>query len=211
MRQKSLIDVYVVSEDPYFINRIKIFSQNSKITFEYMNNSYYKSATSLFLIDANRLDPFLKENPNLNTVKFVVHGDQKDLAAAFNAGCTDFLKNPWNYDELEARILKILNLKNIHTMWDKLTLSQKTISTDSYSTNISIEEYIILKKLIENRNEPVPREVLLYTLWGKQKEESRVVDMHISNLRKKIEILKKFDKLCCGGIKTIRSYGYMII
>ena len=211
MNQKSLTDVCVISEDPFFINRIKYFSQNSNITFDYNITPKFKSTANLFLIDINKLELFLKEIPNSNTVKFIVYGEQKDLVISFKAGCTDFLKEPWNNDELEARILKILGLKKMIIKWEKLSLSKKTISTENLSIDISIEEYIILEKLLGNRGEPIPREALIFALWGKYNSNSRVVDMHICNLRKKIEILKKEDKTCCGEIKTIRSYGYMIV
>lgn len=211
MKQKSLTDVCVISDDPFFISRIKIFSQKSKLTFEYSNTPDCESAANIYLVDINKLEAFLKETPNLDTLKFVVHGEQKDIAVSYNAGCTDYLKEPWDNDELEARISKILNISAKQLQWDKLLVSQKTIFIDGFSTDISIEEYAIFKKLIENRNEAVPREALLFALWGKHKGNSRAVDMHISNLRKKIEILKKYDSSCCGSIKTIRSYGYMII
>jgi len=211
MKQKSLTDVCVISKDSVFISRIKIFSQNSNISFEYRASPYCKSTANMYLIDKNQLESFLKGKPKSSTLKFIVYGDQNDIARSFNAGCTDFLKDPWNNEELEARISKALNVQKNQINWNKLLLSQKNISTGNLSADISIEEYIILKKLIENKNEPVPREVLLYSLWRNQNENSRVVDMHISNLRKKIEILRKHDNSCCGRIKTIRSYGYMII
>ena len=68
------------------------------------------------------------------------------------------------------------------------------------TNSVSIEEYTILKKLLDNRGNQVPREALIFALWGKYKKNSRIVDMHITNLRKKIEILKKHDKSCCGAI-----------
>ena len=211
MIQKSLTDVCVISEDPVFISRIKIFSQNSNISFEYSTNFCCKSIANLYLIDINSLEAFLGEKPNPNNIKFMVYGKQRDIALSYSAGCIDFLKDPWDKDELEARILKIIEYSNTDIQWDMLLLSRTTLTFDSYSTDISIEEYVILRKLLENRGEAVPREALLFALWGNQKENSRVVDMHISNLRKKIKILKKHDNSCCGRIKTIRSYGYMII
>jgi len=210
MSLNKSVDICVISNDPFFISRIKIFSQHTNLTFQYSDTSSYEATVTLFLIDINFLESFLNNCTSLESIKFIVHGDQKDLSLSFKAGCTDFLKNPWDNDELEARIFRVLELtgKNIH--WDKLKISPNSIGTKTFSTNISIEEYTILKKLIENRKEPVPREALLYALWGKPKGDSRAADMHISNLRKKIKILKKHDNLCCGSILTIRNYGYMI-
>ena len=211
MKQKSLTDVCVISEDTVFINRVKIFSQNSNISFEYYDAYHCKYTTSIYLIDINYLEVFLKNIPKFDTLKFIVHGKQKDIAISFNAGCTDFLKDPWDNNELEARIYKILGSLKEFTLWDKLILSQTTISTNDFSLPINIEEHIILKKLLDNQGDPVPREALLFALWGNYKNKSRIVDMHIAKLRKKIQLLKKYDNTCCGTIKTIRSYGYMVI
>ncbi len=211
MNQKNLTDVCVISEDPFFIGRIKIFSQKSKLTFEYINSPDCKSTATLFLIDIDKLDTFLNEKLYSDTFKYIVHGEQKDLALSFNAGCTDFLKEPWKSDELEARISKIQSSTKVIIQWEKLILSRKTLSTGNYSTDICIEEYIILEKLLVNRGEPVPREALIFSLLGRYKKNSRVVDMHISNLRKKIKTLQQYDDSCCGSIKTVRSYGYLVI
>ncbi|MEA1911908.1 MAG: winged helix-turn-helix domain-containing protein [Spirochaetota bacterium] len=208
MKQKSLTDVCVISEDPIFINRVKIYSKSSNLIFNYISSPGESTSSGLFLIDIK----FLKELKLIDkTYKVITHGNQKELSYSFNMDCTDFLKNPWNNDELEARICKILNEIKVQIEWHKLILSQKTISGTNFSIKISIEEYTILKKLIENKDVPVPREALLFSLWGNNKDNSRVVDMHISNIRKKINIIKQHDNECCGSIKTIRSYGYMII
>lgn len=210
MSLNKLVDICVISNDPFFISRIKIFNRHSSLTFQYSDTSNCKTVVSLYLIDINFLESFLNNYSSLKIINFIVHGDQKDLALSFKAGCTDFLKNPWDNNELEARMQRALKQTGKNLQWDKLTISPNSIKTKDFSTNISIEEFIILKKLIENRKEPVPREALLYSLWGKPKENSRVIDMHISNIRKKIITLKKHDNLCCTAIKTIRSYGYMI-
>jgi DNA-binding response OmpR family regulator len=203
-------DICVISIDPIFISQIKIFSKNSDISFTYTGSTEIQIKCDIFIIDASLLPEFLNNRPNTTKIKFLVHGRQKDLGSSFNAGCADYIRDPWNNDELEARISRFLSKKNITLKWDHLILSNKSITTEEGSIEISIEEYKILGKLLENRGEPVPKEVLFYALWGKYKENSRAVDMHISNIRKKITILRNQSNNCCGIIKTIRNYGYMI-
>jgi len=207
---KAAFNVSVVSEDPIFINRIKIFSQNSSIKFEFILNPWTGSPSNLFLIDARLLGDFLKGKLGPDKIKFIVRGKQKDLKPAFDAGCIDFLKTPCDMEELEIRLSNVLNSSSGSIKWQELTLNQDTITTEKSSVNISFEEHSILKKLIQNRGEPVPREAFYFVLPGKHKKNSRVVDMHISNLRKKIQSLREKNKSCCRYIKTVRSYGYMI-
>ncbi len=208
---KATVNVSVVSEDPIFINRIKIFSQNSSIKFKFIEKSWTRSPADLFLIDANLLGHFLKEESGPDKTKFIVHGKQKDLKPAFDAGCIDFLKIPCDMEELEIRLSNVLNSTSDSIKWQDLTLKQDNITSKESSIIISLEEHAILKMLLQNRGEPVPREAFYFVLPGKHKRNSRVVDMHISNLRKKIRSLREKNTACCGYIKTVRSYGYMII
>jgi DNA-binding response OmpR family regulator len=211
MIQKILADVCVISDNPVFNKRVKIYSQNSDINFVFLNFPVKKSPGSIVLIDFALLNLFLKVRSDSDKTSFIVHGENKDLALSYNAGCTDFLKNPWYQDELEARLYKIIGYNKSIIYWDKLTLSNQTLRAANHSLKLGTEEYYILRKLLEQRGEPVPREVLMFVLWGKYKSESRVVDMHIANLRKKIRSLKEINQFFCGDIKTIRNFGYMII
>jgi len=210
MIQKNSNKIVLISNNPVFISQIQLFEEKFDYSFNY-NTSTPEIVSEYLIIDAVLLGEFLNSKPNITDIKFIVHGNQNNLKVSFNAGCVDFLRDPWNFDELEARIEK--NFKTIKTdlRWEKLVISRSSLSIEGFSLGLSIEEYTILKKLIENRGEAVPREALMFALWGKHKENSRIVDMHISNLRKKLNIFKLKQKDCCGEIKTIRSYGYLII
>ena len=207
---KTAINISVLSDDPIFINRIKIFSQNSSFKFKFIEKSWKGSSADLFLIDARLLVHFLKEEFKTDKRKFIVRGEQKDLKPAFDAGCIDFLKMPCDMEELEIRLSNVFNSSSDSMKWQDLTIKQDKITSKESSIIISMEEHAILKMLIQNRGEPVPREAIYFILPGKHKRNSRVVDMHISNLRKKIQSLREKNKSCCGHIKTVRSYGYMI-
>ena len=210
MSLKTEINVSVVSEDPIFINRLKIFSQNSSIKLKFIEKSWEGPPADLFLIDADLLGHFLKKEISPEKIKFIVRGEQKDLKPAFDVGCIDFLKKPCDMEELEIRLSNIFKSSLDSIKWQDLTLKKDNITSKESSTIISVEEHAILKLLIQNRGEPVPREALHFVLHGKHKKNSRVVDMHISNLRKKLQSLREKNKLCCGHIKPVRSYGYMI-
>jgi len=209
MIQKKSNRIIIISNNPVFISQIKLFEKEFDYFFAYLT-SIPETLSEFLIIDAVFLGEFLNSKPNLTDTKFIVHGHQNNLKNSFNSGCVDFLRDPWDYDELEARIEK--NFKSVKTdfRWNKVVISRYSLSIEGVSLGLSIEEYTILEKLIKNRGEAVPREALMFALWGKYKKNSRIVDMHISNLRKKLNILKIKQKNCCGDIKTIRSYGYLI-
>ncbi len=210
MSLTAAINVSVISDDPIFINQIKIYSQNLSIKFSFLKKLWTESPTDLFLIDADLLGNFLKKNANRSTIKFIACGKQKDLKPAFDAGCIDYLKTPFDMDEFEIRLLNILNSKLNTMKWKSITLGQDAVESKDMSVKISIEEHTILKMLIQNLGEPVPREAFYFVLPGNHKKDSRVVDMHISNLRKKIQQLRVKSESECGYIKTVRGYGYIV-
>ena len=203
-------NISVISDDPVFINQVKILSQKSNLKFKFIKKLWTELPSDLFIIDADLLGDFLKEKSHLSKINFIVRGRQKDLKPAFNAGCIDFLKIPYDMEEIEIRLSNILKSKLNTMKWKSITLEQDTITSKDISINISIEEHAVLKMLIQNPGEPVPREALYFILPGNHKKNSRVVDMHISNLRKKIQQLRVKSESDCGYIKTVRSYGYII-
>ncbi len=210
MIQKNSNKIILISDNPVFISQVKLFEKKFDYIFDYCK--YFPEVLSEFLIiDAVYLGELLTFKSNLTSIKFIVHGKQNNLKKSFNAGCVDFLRDPWDFDELEARIRKNFKHENTDLQWNNFVLSLESLSIEGYSLGLSIEEYTILKKLITNYGEAVPREVLLFALWGSHKKDSRVVDMHISNIRKKLNVLKTKQKGCCGDIKTIRSYGYLVV
>ena len=87
-------------------------------------------------------------------------------------------------------------------------ISPSAIWSDFGSESISYQEYLIIKLLISNRNNVVPREVFFYTLWGDQGENSRLVDMHISHLRKKIKKIAPDHSEAI--IHSAYKYGYFL-
>lgn len=74
--------------------------------------------------------------------------------------------------------------------------------------NLTSKEFKLLKFLFENQNHVLSREQLLDGVWEYEDEynTTRIVDMHISNLRDKIEADPANSQL----IKTVRGLGYML-
>ena len=102
MSLTAAINVSVISDDPIFINQIKIFSQKSPLKFKFTKKQWTESPADLFIIDANLLGNFLEEMTNPSGIKFIVRGEQKDLKPAFDAGCIDYLKHPVIWKNLKS-------------------------------------------------------------------------------------------------------------
>ena len=89
-----------------------------------------------------------------------------------------------------------------------LTLNKKTYEVTRAKKTISLtpNEFKLLSYLMTNKNQVVSREQILTAVWQYNYDlESRVVDMYIGTLRKKIDVGFK-KKL----IHSIRGFGYSL-
>jgi DNA-binding response OmpR family regulator len=87
-------------------------------------------------------------------------------------------------------------------------ISNLELHTPTGSCLLGTQEQTILRLLAANRGEPVSREVLYYGIWGKPAlERSRVVDMHVASLRRK---LRGLFGASTDHIRTVRGVGYLM-
>jgi DNA-binding response OmpR family regulator len=140
----------------------------------------------------------------------LVFGSHFFLRQAYLAGCSDFCKDPWTLGELELRLDAIVSgiIKRHRFSWGEIELSGGTARVGGNEIGLSWHEVSILRVLLEQCPAVVPREVLFYAIRGKPGEEgSRVIDVHVSSLRKK---LKPFVPDDGPLIASVRGMGYMI-
>lgn len=92
--------------------------------------------------------------------------------------------------------------------WGSFELRSLEIGTARGSCVLSLQEARILRLLLHQRGEPVPREALFYAVWGRPPTgESRVVDVHVSNLRGKLRRLFPESRGC---LRSVRGVGYLL-
>jgi len=140
----------------------------------------------------------------------IAYGSQFFLRKAFLLGCMDYLKEPWEFDEMEIRISLALKsiIQKYQFSWGTLSFSGMNLLSSQGQISLTYQEYQILKILLRNRGEIVPKEILFHTIWDHPgNKESRIIDVHISSLRKKISTLynQEFEL-----IKAVRGKGYLI-
>ena len=92
----------------------------------------------------------------------------------------------------------------VYLTFEKIKLNLKTYSAeiDGKIIDLTLKEFNILKSLIENYPQVVTREKLLDSIWGYDYfGDTRIVDAHIKNIRKKIIL---------PYIKTVKGIGYTL-
>lgn len=164
-----------------------------------------------------RNDINLKRIP---VIMLTAKSDEIDTVLGLEMGADDYIGKPFGSHELMARIKAVLrrteevakirgNIDNQDEIIviDDLMINRTTheIVVNEKKIELPLKEFELLFLMAKNRGRVFDREYLLDKIWGYEYYgETRTVDVHIRNLRKKIEEDDKNPKY----IKTIRGVGY---
>ena len=141
----------------------------------------------------------------------------QDRILGLKKGADDYLTKPFNLEELLLRIDKLItkNKKivdkdfafNTYT-FDNNTIdfkAQQAILKNATVVELSKKETMLLKLLIENKNQVVTREKILQSVWGyKVYPNTRTIDNFILNFRKYFEADSRNPKY----FHSVRGVGY---
>ena len=140
-----------------------------------------------------------------------------DRVLGLKKGADDYLTKPFNLEELLLRVQKLIN-KN-KKMLDKDSVgdtysfgnnvvdfkAQEATTKAGERIQLSKKEAMLLKLLIENKNEVVPREKILQTVWGYNVyPTTRTIDNFILNFRKYFEADSRNPQF----FHSVRGVGY---
>jgi DNA-binding response OmpR family regulator len=161
------------------------------------------------------LDPIFPRTETIHRLRaagssLVCFGTAQLLPGCFLAGCDEYLKEPWSAEELEWRVRRLRRDREaaFRFSWGSIALKNLELGSPAGSRSLCVQEQKILRLLAANAGQPVSREALYYGIWGKPASaESRVVDMHIASLRKKLRELFPQSGAC---IRSVRGVGYLI-
>jgi DNA-binding response OmpR family regulator len=132
-----------------------------------------------------------------------------DVVRGLSLGADDYVTKPFDAQVLLARIKARLRLpakEGGEYVVDDLYLNTSTVNVRRGNKAISLtpQEFKILEYLMANKGRVLTREMMLSRLWGANPDiETRVIDVYIGYLRKKIDAGFK-KKL----IQSVRGFGY---
>jgi two-component system alkaline phosphatase synthesis response regulator PhoP len=143
-----------------------------------------------------------------------------DRVLGLKKGADDYLTKPFNLEELLLRVEKLIQknkkLQDKESIGDTYTFGNNTIdfkaqdaiSYDGKKVELSKKEAMLLKLLIENRNEVVTREKILQVVWGYNVyPTTRTIDNFILNFRKYFEE----DSRNPQYFHSVRGVGYKYV
>jgi two-component system alkaline phosphatase synthesis response regulator PhoP len=140
-----------------------------------------------------------------------------DRVLGLKKGADDYLTKPFNLEELLLRVHKLINknkkLQDKSTIGEIYTFGNNSIDfkaqeatvSNGSKIQLSKKETMLLKLLIENKNEVVPREKILQAVWGYNVyPTTRTIDNFILNFRKYFEEDSRNPKY----FHSVRGVGY---
>ncbi len=140
-----------------------------------------------------------------------------DRVLGLRKGADDYLTKPFNLEELLLRVNKLINknkkLQDKSSFGDTYTFgnntvdfkAQEAVKADGERIQLSKKETMLLKLLIENKNEVVPREKILQSVWGYNVyPTTRTIDNFILNFRKYFEEDSRNPRY----FHSVRGVGY---
>lgn len=150
-------------------------------------------------------------------IMLTAKGDELDKVQGLEMGADDYMTKPFSPREVVARVKAVLrrskDRSNNATDSAKLLKSGAlTIDLDRYQAYLNgaeleftPKEFELLVFFIQNKNRALTRDQLLSAVWNYDfVGDTRIVDVHVSHLREKIEENTKKPIF----IKTVRGIGY---
>ena len=144
-------------------------------------------------------------------------GNEYDKVKGLDAGADDYITKPFGMLELVSRVKAVLRRSQRGIQADK-TVEKEMISVNGITINLkkhevcaggeiitlTLKEYELLKRLLQNCDNVLTRDDLLAEIWGYDfYGETRTVDVHVRTLRQKLG--EYGDR-----IETVRGVGYRV-
>ena len=129
-----------------------------------------------------------------------------DRLKGLSLGADDYISKPFVLRELLLRVQAVLRrtMKEEESLFFddiEVRFSPKKVFRKGLEVCLTPKEYCLLETLILNRNIVLSREKLLTLVWGYNYEgESRTVDVHIRQIRAKLDLKDR--------LKTLYKMGY---
>lgn len=142
--------------------------------------------------------------------------EETDRIVGLELGADDYVTKPFSLSELVARARAVLRrtepprepLREEPTVLDGLgvhvDLRAHEVLVNDAAIALTPTEYKLLITLMKRQGEVVSAQELLEAVWGYDEYDTHLVEVHIANLRSKVESDPKNPE----RIQTLRSFGY---
>lgn len=160
-------------------------------------------------LDGYSVCKMIRQSSQVPVIFLTAMNEEVDQLRGFDLECDDYITKPFSFNLLIQRVKAVLRRGKSTSIGDVLTFEKLKLDLNTYSLNLddnnielTLKEFNILKMLIERYPQVITRENLLDSIWGYDYYgDTRIVDAHIKNIRKKISL---------PYIKTVKGIGYTL-
>lgn len=148
---------------------------------------------------------------HIPVIMMTAKGAEYDVVMGLDAGADDYVTKPFGMMELVSRIKAVLRrTKEEHKAEAyeagnlKIDLKKHEVLVDGEVVVLTLKEFELLKRLVQNVDMVLTRDRLLEEVWGYEfAGETRTLDVHIRSLRSKLGSAGEM-------IQTVRGVGYRL-
>lgn len=223
--------IFSVEDDLNIQNVIRIALQNTQFEIVCFDNAYdmfsqlEKSTPDLFLLDIMLPDmdgieivKRIKKQHKLKNIPIMIISaktSEVDKVIGLDTGADDYLIKPFGVLELVSRVKALLRRNSSIVEEDSINIKGLTINKKEYSAaydnktiRFTKKQFELLEYLMTKPDKLISRDEILNNVWGYDFfGETRTLDVHIKELRRKLEILGINKE----AIETIRGIGYKFV
>ncbi len=135
------------------------------------------------------------------------HQDKESLSKGFEYGADDYLKKPFDTDELLLRIRALLRRSKGQEQFavGSLVLDEahKSISCSGEVLNLSQKEYLLLSLMMRHANQTVTKEMISDALWSSSEP--------VSDGAMRVYINRLKSEIGSERIENVRGVGYRLV
>lgn len=152
-----------------------------------------------------------KENKTVPIIFLTAKDTLDDTVFGLESGANDYLKKPFAFEELLARIRVLLRNKEGHNSIFKagnirLNAEAHSVTKDDMHIELTQKEFALLEYLLRNKGKVCRRTRIIEKIWDIHfDKDTSVIDVFINALRKKLDGPGKES-----FIQTIRGVGYRV-
>jgi len=222
------MNVLIVEDEKSLSDEITAFLKSEGFLCEQVftgNDASEKIAVNLYdfvlldlgLPDYDGLNLITEARDQGNDAAFIIltaRGAVEDKVKGLDLGADDYLAKPFALVELFSRMQAVARRKfniqnqNMNIGDFVVELQLRKITCRGSEVMITKKEYDLLQYLIVNKNKVITRQQLYEHIWGNLLEDqydSNFIDVHIKNLRKKLN-----EYAPTSWLETVRGIGYRI-
>jgi len=180
-------------------------------------NTYHVILLDINLPDSDGFE-LCKELRKVSTVPVIfasARTSESDRISGYEIGGDDYLPKPYSMKELLVHIQALIRRTYGFTEEEKIVtfgdisvnMTSRSVTKKGEPVALSLREFDLLAFLCEHKNQAMPKEKILTSVWGAfMTSEASTLTVHIRWLREKLEDDPADPKF----IKTVYKVGYML-